>query len=64
MGNVCKNAAFILKTLIIFDFVVEARLYLDILKKYYNEQLIYLASADPNTQPYAALIADFHLYIK
>jgi hypothetical protein len=34
IGNVSKNVAFILKTLIVFDFLVEAKLFLDIIKKY------------------------------
>jgi hypothetical protein len=46
-GEHCKNAAFLLKSLVVVDFVVESRILLPKIKQYCNGQLIYVETTTP-----------------
>lgn len=56
---------FVLKNLVILDFVVEERLFLSRMSRYYNSQLIYMeGEANKRMATIKELIASYYVYIK
>lgn len=56
---------FVLKNLVILDFVVEERLFLSRMSRYYNSQLIYMeGEANKRMATIKELIGSYYVYIK